>query len=111
MGSSSSRTTPQHGRGEKYFTVFLLPYMKHGLSSIAVLAVYSKEPSPDILGSQLFLTSCDSYGICYKNQVFGSFSWHSHLSLTYLRFLPLNRTLCDFLSLILCERFVPPQKT
>ena len=86
MGSSSSRTTPQHGRGEKYFTVFLLPYMKHGLSSIAVLAVYSKEPSPDILGSQLFLTSCDSYGICYKNQVFGSFSWHSHLSLTYYDF-------------------------
>ena len=74
--------------------------MKHGLPSTAVLAVYRIEPPPR-----------ESYGICYKNRVFGSFGWRSHLSLTYLRFLPLNRTLCDFLSLTLCERFVPPQKT
>jgi hypothetical protein len=46
MCSCSIRTIPRHGRGEKYFTLFLSPHMKHGLSSTAVLAFYKIETPP-----------------------------------------------------------------
>ena len=72
--SSPSQNVPQHVLG-KHFSFFMsIPYLRKDFLTTRLLEF---DPCP---------SGCDCYGIHYKNQIFGSFFWHVHFTLTKLWF-------------------------